>query len=221
MSAAASLNNALTRYGADFRTARVRLSFGGSDALAAQIEQGARPDVFASASTALPDALYAKHLVARPVVFATNRLVLAVPTGATRVRALTDVARPGTKVVIGAAGVPVGAYTRKLLARLATGEARAILANVRSDEPDVEGVVAKLAAGAADAGFVYVTDVVAAAGRLRAIDLPALLRPRVAYAAAVVAGAPHPAQARAFVAGLLRGAGQRDLRGAGFEPPPR
>ena len=38
-----------------------------------------KPDVFASANTKLPDALYRKGLVEKPVVFAANRLVLAVP----------------------------------------------------------------------------------------------------------------------------------------------
>ena len=91
---------------------------------------------------------------------------------------------------------------------------------MRSEEPDVAGIVGKLAQGAVDAGFVYATDVAAAGGALRGIALPARLEPQVAYAAAVVRNAPHPAQARAFVAGLARGAGAQALRAAGFEPPP-
>ena len=221
VSAAASLERAFTAYGDEFRTAGVRLSFGGSDQLAAQIEQGARPDVFAAANTALPQALHARGLAGPPVVFATNRLVIAVPAGSTAVRSLADLERPGVKVVAGSPAVPVGAYTREVLARLGPARARAILANVRSEEPDVAGVVAKLVAGAADAGFVYATDVRAASGRLREIELPRALRPKVAYGVAIVRGAAHPGAARAFVAGLLRGDGARALRAAGFGPPPR
>ena len=51
------------------------------------------------------------------------------------------------------------------------GERRAILANVRSSEPDVKGVVGKLVQGAADAGFVYRSDVEASGGELEAIEL--------------------------------------------------
>jgi molybdate transport system substrate-binding protein len=124
------------------------------------------------------------------------------------------------RIAAGAAAVPVGAYTREVLARLPAAERRAIEANIRSSEPDVGGVVGKLTQGAVDAGFVYVTDVVAAGDRLRPIALPEALRPTVAYGVAVVKGAREPAAARAFVAGLLHGTGEAALREAGFEPPP-
>jgi molybdate transport system substrate-binding protein len=220
VSAAASLKRAFTAYGQDFTPARVRLSFAGSDALAAQIQQGVRPDVYAAANTTLPAKLHARGLVDPPVVFAANRLVLAVPAGSNSVHSLADLRRPGVKLVIGSPTVPVGIYTRKVLSRLPAAQSRAILANVRSNEPDVEGIVAKLVAGAGDAGFVYITDVDGAGGKLRAIELPAAIRPRVAYGAAVVRGAPHPAQARAFIAGLLSGDGRQQLLRAGFEAPP-
>src|SRR6476469_11090818 len=76
VSAASSLKTALTAYGGDFSNAVARFSFAGSDELAAQIEQGVKPDVFASANTKLPDALFDQDLVEKPTVFAGNRLVL-------------------------------------------------------------------------------------------------------------------------------------------------
>src|SRR5688572_23692479 len=79
VSAASSLKTALTDYGATFEDATARFSFAGSDELAAQIRKGARPDVFASANTKLPDELYEEGLAEKPVTFAGNRLVLAVP----------------------------------------------------------------------------------------------------------------------------------------------
>ena len=91
---------------------------------------------------------------------------------------------------------------------------------MRSLEPDVAGIVGKLTQGAVDAGFVYVTDVVATDGALEAIDLPAKLEPDVAYGAAVVEGAPNPDGAQAFIDGLLDGAGADALAEAGFGPPP-
>lgn len=218
VSAAASLDRALTQYGRQFRGASVRLSVGGSDQLAAQIEQGAEPDVYLAANVALPAALNARRLVERPVVFAANRLVIAVPRAAARVRSLADLARPGVAIAIGSASVPVGEYARAALARLPSAEHARIVANVRSAEPDVAGVVAKVAEGAVDAGFVYATDVAADRDRVRAIALPASIAPRVAYAAAVVSASGHQAQARAFVDGLLSGAGAAALRRAGFEP---
>jgi molybdate transport system substrate-binding protein len=220
VSAAASLKDAFTQYAKDFRQANVRASFAGSDELAAQIQQGVRPDVFASANTKLPDQLFQKGLVEKPVVFAGNRLVIAVPAGGAKVRSLADLERPGVTIAMGSASVPVGSYTRKVLSGLPKAQATKIFANDRSNEPDVAGVVGKLTQGAVDAGFVYITDVDATDGRLKAIELPTSLQPQVAYGVAVVRGAKHPKQAREFITGLLRGAGQRALRAAGFEPPP-
>ncbi len=197
----------------------VRFQFAGTDQLAAQIRRGARPDVLAAANSQIPTALHAAGLVERPVPFASNRLVLAVPAGERSVRSLADLERPGVSIAIGSPSVPVGAYTRAVLARLPVRRARAILAHVRTNEPDVSGVVGKLAERAVDAGFVYASDVVGSRGRLRALELPARLRPRVVYAAAVVRGSGHASQARRFVAGLLSGAGARALRRAGFGPP--
>jgi molybdate transport system substrate-binding protein len=220
VSAAASLKQAFTAYGAQFSAASARFSFAGSDVLASQIEQGVRPDVFASANTKLPALLYRKGLVERPVVFAANKLVLAVPAGSSKVESLDDVEKPGVVLVVGTSTVPVGDYTNAVLARLPPARRRAVLANVKDREPDVTDIVGKLTQGAADAGFLYITDVRGAGGKLKAIDLPSTLQPRVAYGVAVVKGAAHPAQARQFVTGLLSGAGRAELIADGFLPPP-
>jgi len=220
VSAAASLQLAFTQYGNEFRPANARFSFAGSDMLAAQIQQGVRPDVFASANTKLPDMLHEKGLVDRPVVFAANKLVLAVPANSTKVTSLADVAKPGVTLAIGSATVPIGSYTRTVLGKLPSAQSEQILKNVRSEEPNVSGIVGKLTQGAVDAGFLYVTDVEATKGKLKAIHLPASVEPGVALAAAVVKGAPHPKQAQEFINGLLHGAGQKALMQAGFLPPP-
>jgi molybdate transport system substrate-binding protein len=219
VSAAASLRQAFTRYGQQLASIEARFSFAGSDALAAQIEQGIRPDVFAAANTQLPATLFAKRLVLAPVVFAANRLVLAVPAHS-RILSLADIERPGVTLAIGTPTVPVGAYTAKVLARLPAARQRVVLADVVDREPDVTGIIGKLSEGAVDAGLVYATDVTAAGSRLRAIQLPAALQPQVAYAVAIVRGSRHVTQARAFIAGLLHGAGRLELLRGGFLPPP-
>jgi molybdate transport system substrate-binding protein len=220
VSAAASLKTAFTDYGKQFPGASARFSFAGSDELAAQIEKGVKPDVFAAANTKLPDALYAKGLVEKPTVFAGNRLVLAVPAEAAKVGSLKDLEGGGVKLAIGSKDVPIGAYTRTILDKLPAAQRKAILGNVRSEEPDVGGITGKLTQGAVDAGFLYASDVRATDDRLKAIELPGALQPTVAYGVAVVKGAKHPAEAKAFIAGLLDGAGADALQAAGFQPPP-
>ena len=219
VSAAASLTDPLTACGRAFEGADVRLSFAGSDELAAQIRQGVKPDVFAAANTKLPDQLAAEGLLGEPVTFATNELVLAVPTDSD-VRRVEDLAEEGLKLAVGAESVPVGTYTRTVLGRLEPRTEKAILENVRSNEPDVKGVVGKVTQGAADAGFVYASDVTAVEGRLRSIALPEELEPEVAYGGGVVSGARNAEGARRFLDGLVDGAGGEALRDVGFGPPP-
>jgi molybdate transport system substrate-binding protein len=220
VSAASSMTEALTACSKEFPDATVRLQFAGSDELAAQIRQGVKPDVYAAANTRLPEDLHDEGLLSRPVEFATNTFVLAVPSGSD-IDALDDLAAEGVKLAIGSESVPIGVYTRETLALLPPAQEKAILANVRSNEPDVKGIVGKLTLGAADAGFVYVTDVDATGGELEAIELPATLEPEVTYGAGVVEGADRPGEARAFVDGLTDGPCADALREAGFGPAPR
>jgi len=212
--AATSLKSAFERYDPG-----ARFSFAGSDELAAQIRQGSAPDVYAAANTELPAALYAQKLVDRPVVFATNRLVLAVPAGLTNVGPPPALNEPGIAIAIGAPSVPIGIYTRQVLARLGPAQSKAVLKNWRSEEHDVGGIVGKLMQGAVDAGFVYATDVKATKGRLTALPLSPRLQPVIRYGIAVVRGTSHEKQATAFIEGLVSGEGRKDLRQAGFGVP--
>ena len=222
VSAASSMTRALEecapRFG-DEENADVTLSLAGSDELAAQIRQHAPVDVYAAANTKLPDQLHTDGLLEQPVEFATNEFVLAVPKESD-IRSVHDLTKEGTKIAIGSESVPIGSYTRETLSRLPPDEEKAILANVRSNEPDVKGIVGKLTQGAADAGFVYVTDVNAAAGELKAIKLPSDLKPQVTYGAGVVSDATQPKLAQGFVDGLTQGACADSLNKAGFGPAP-
>jgi molybdate transport system substrate-binding protein len=215
VSAGSSMKEALSACAPAFPDADVRLQFGGSDELAAQIRQGAPVDVLAAANTQVPDALAAEGKLDAPVAFASNELVLAVPADGD-VRSLEDLETAGVKLVVGAEGVPVGDYTRAVLAQLGEARSDAILANVRSNEPDVKGVVGKLAQGAADAGFVYASDVKAAGDALRAIELPARLEVSATYAAGVVTASEQTEAAEAFVDDLLAGGCHDALLAAGF-----
>jgi molybdate transport system substrate-binding protein len=193
-----------------------RYSFAGSNTLAAQIAQGAPADVFASANTSLPRQLHRKGLCARPVVFSRNALVLIVPTSnPAAIRSVYDLRRPGVKLDVAAPGVPVGSYTLRALKNM---NLSSVVSNVVSEETDVREVLAKVALGEADAGFVYSTDARTAARKVRVIRLPARAQPNVAYGMCVVSATRHKADARAFVRKVLSKAGQARLVAAGFLP---
>jgi molybdate transport system substrate-binding protein len=195
-----------------------KYTFGGSGALETDIEQGAPADVFAAASPKQPAALLAKGLVEKPVEFATNTLVLIVPKdNPAHITSVSDITRPGVKLVICDATVPCGDYARTAFKNL--GITSAAMKNVASQTTDVTQTVAEVALGQADAGFVYITDADAAGGKVKTIRLPAQAKPGAEDFIAVVKSAPHPAAARAFVAAILSPAGQAKLRAAGFGAP--
>ena len=202
---------------------KAQFEFAGSDQLAFQLEQGAKADVYASASPKYPEKLYREKLVEKPVGFATNTLVLVVPRGNPgHVTGLWSLMSPKVKLVIGAKGVPVGDYTRQVLAHLCGKRRDCPRARIVSEEQDVKGVVAKVALGEADAGFAYLTDVHAAAGKVLAIDHiggPPDYSPTVRYEIAVVRGAKHRSAAEKFVALLRSPAGRGALEKAGFGLP--
>lgn len=195
-----------------------KYTFGGSGALQADIEEGAPADVFAAASPKQPAALLAKGLVANPIKFATNTLVLIVPKdNPAHIRSVSDITKPGVKLVICDASVPCGDYARNVFKNLEI--TNAAMKNVVSQTTDVTQTVAEVALGQADAGFVYITDADAAKGKVVAIHLPARAKPGAKDYIAVVKSAPHPAAARAFVAAVMSQAGQAKLRAAGFGAP--
>ncbi|HWF34851.1 MAG TPA: molybdate ABC transporter substrate-binding protein [Solirubrobacteraceae bacterium] len=197
-----------------------KFSFGGSGALAAEIEQGAPDDVYAAASPKDPTALYAKGLIDRPVPFATNTLVLVVPeSNPAHITSVSDITKTGVKIVICNATVPCGDYARTAFTNL--GITTAAMKNVVSQATDVTQVVADVASGAADAGFVYITDADAAKGKVKVVRLPAKAKPGTVDEIAIEKKAPDPSGAKAFVVAVLSAQGQATLRDAGFGPPPK
>jgi molybdate transport system substrate-binding protein len=212
--AAASLTNVLPKIGH-----HARYSFGGSNLLAAQIEQGLPADVFASANTGLPWQLHRKGLVTRPVAFTANRLVVVVARGnPLHLRSVRNLERQGLKLVMAAAGVPVGDYTRKVLERLGLSD---LVDKAVSQETDVREVLSKVVLGEADAGFVYATDATTVHGKVSLLGIPKSAQPQVLYAAAAVRSSKHLEAAKAWVERLLTKRAQTKLRAAGFLRIPR
>jgi len=195
--------------------------FGGSDQLQMQIERGAPADVFASASPKQADALFRAGRCTRPVVFATNRLVIIVPKdNPGHVRSVADLGTGGRRVAVGAEAVPVGGYTRALLEQMHLSSV--LRANTVSQEASVAGITAKVALGSADAGFVYVTDARGARGRVGVVELPRSAQPPVHYEICVVRRPGANAEAaQRFIDKVRSSAGRATLRRFGFGLPPR
>jgi molybdate transport system substrate-binding protein len=198
-----------------------RFHFAGSQQLAAQLEQGAPADVFASADDRWMEYASQHNLIDGDAKrFARNRLVVITPvSNPGRVDKLEDLGRPGVKVLMGTESVPAGRYARQALANLSNGSdyGRRVLSNVVSQEDNVKSIVAKVQLGEADAGFVYVTDVSPSVrGRVRAISIPEASNVVADYPIAIAHGAANHEAAQAFVDYLLSTDGQTLLARYGF-----
>lgn len=213
--AAASLREAFPQI------ASATYSFAGSNTLQQQIERGAPADVFASASPKEAQALFAEGRCTRPVTFATNVVVVLVPrSNPGHVRSVYSLRSGGRRIAIGTAGVPIGDYTRKLLARMRLSSI--LSRNAVSQETNVAGITSKVALGSADAGFAYVTDGKIVASRVRTIRLPTWAQPPVQYRiCAVRRNGASTRAAKAFIKRVVGAKGRRVLHAGGFGLPPR
>jgi molybdate transport system substrate-binding protein len=231
--AAASLSDAFTEIAHELEKQQpgltVLLNFAGSQQLAAQIESGALPDVFASADDRWMSYVRDLKLIAgEPATFTTNRLVVIVPkTNPARIGRLQDLSRGGVKLVIGADAVPVGRYSRVVLRNLARDPAfdadfaRLTLRNVVSEEENVKSIVSKVQLGEADAGMVYFSDVTPTVVRyVRLFGIPDSANVVASYPIARVEGGRDSTDAKAFIDLVLSPAGQEILKHNNFTPVP-
>lgn len=215
--AAASLKPTFTELAKEFEAAhdgaKVVLSFGGSDSLAAQISQGAPVDVFASANTATMAAVVKANDAKTPTNFAKNALEIAVPPGNPKgITSLADLTKSGVKLALCAAAVPCGSAAAKAFA------AADITPKPVTLEQDVTSVLTKVELGEVDAGMVYQTDVKSAGGKVDGVDFPEASEAVNTYPIAQVTTGKNPSAGEAFAAFVLSSAGQQVLRAAGFEP---
>ena len=216
--AASSLTKTFEQIGTEFEAQHdgvtVEFSFGGSSDLVAQIQEGAPADVFASADTANMDKLTAEDLqAADPENFATNTLEIAVPPdNPGGVASFADLAKDGINVVVCAPEVPCGAATVKV------EEATGVDIQPVSEEQSVTDVLAKVTSGEADAGLVYVTDVLAAGADVQGITFPESSEAVNTYPVVALKDAADADLAQEFVDLVVSDTGQSILEAAGFAP---
>lgn len=214
--AASSLTDVFRTAGAAYEKehpgTKLTFSFAGSQELAAQVKQGAPADVLVTADTQTMDGLKAD--TGTPTVIAKNRLVIAVGAGnPKKIEGLEDLADSKVKVVLAAPEVPVGRYSRQVLAD------RNVTVKPVSEEPNVRAVLSKVELGEADAGIVYKTDAATATGKTDAITIPDDQNAIASYPAATLKESQHSTAATAFVKWLSSPQAQKILRTAGFEKP--
>ena len=216
--AAASLTESFDTIAESFENANpdatVKVSYGGSSALAEQINQGAPADVFASASeknmTLVTDAGNAD----KPTTFVQNKMQIAVPTSnPAKVSKLSDLANSDVKVALCQPAVPCGATAAKVFANAGITVTPVTL------EQDVKAALTKVELNEADAAVVYVTDVKAAGHKIKGIDIADDVNATTDYPIATLKNAPNAGGAKAFMDYVLSTDGIKVLEEAGFAKP--
>lgn len=227
--AAASLTDAFTELADEFEDAnpkvKVITSFAGSQSLRTQIQNGAQPQVFASANEEHMAALIEQGIIAESSTFAHNELVIAVPaSNPAKIHSLQDLPKAG-RLVLAAKSVPAGAYAQAMLTSAGSAYgadfADAVEKNVVSRENHVRQTLQKVVLGEADAAIVYATDATAAGDKVAAIEIPTEHNVVAAYPIGIVSSAPRSSLGRLFQDFVLSEAGRSKLRSHGFRPAPR
>jgi molybdate transport system substrate-binding protein len=214
--AAASLTDVFDELGdrltAENPDLEIRSNFAGSSALATQIAQGAPADVFASANQAQMTVVTDEDLQAgEPRVFTENVLQIAVPAGnPAGITGIDDFAREDLTLAICAAAVPCGAAAEQVF------EAAGVEAAPDTLEEDVRAALTKVEFGEVDAALVYASDVASAGDAVEGIAFSEAEDAVNEYPICVLAAAPNPDAARAFVDLVLSAEGQAALEAAGF-----
>src|SRR5690606_13635058 len=152
--------------------------------------------------------------------FARNSLVIITPKdNPGGIGAPEDLAKEGLKLVLANEDVPVGEYTRRMLAAMdasgafGQGFIDLVLSNVVSLESNVKQIVAKVELGEADAGVVYGTDVTQdVAPNLAKVEAPAEFNVIAEYPMALVKDRRNDAGGRAFIEFVLSEVGQGVLQ---------
>jgi molybdate transport system substrate-binding protein len=217
--AAASLAEAFKEIGTAFERAHpgrtVLFSFAGSSTLATQIIDKAPADIFASADESnMQKVVDAANVSGTPRIFATNQLTIVVPKGNPKhIESLTDMSRAGVIMSLAAPEVPAGKYAAQTFAKAGIPVPKA------SQEVDVRAVLSRVAAGEADAGIVYVSDIRAAADKVEAVTIPPQYNVVARYPIAVVKHAGNIDDATAFVELVMSPPGQAILKQFGFGAP--
>ncbi len=190
----------------------VDASFGSSTDLAELAADGAPGDVLSTADQTSMAIAEDAGAVADPQVFATNRIVLAVPAGdPAAIGSIDDLA--GTTWVRCADDVPCGR------AALALVDANSVADDPVSLEEDVRSALEKVTSGEADAALVYASDAESAGDAVESIEIPGAEEQLAFYHVGATEQAADPALARAWVDLVLSEEGRAALEDAGFGTP--
>lgn len=223
VSAAASLSDVLITVGERFREEtgiEVAFNFGGSRAIARQIELGAPADVgFFAGADPMSRLVEAGQIEAGEVVeVLSNRLVVVAKAGSdAQVRSLNELASgPSARIAMADPDLaPAGQYARAALRNAGLWGA---LHGRLIPMQDVRAAAGAVASGHARYGLAYATDAAVINGVEAVLEVPEPLYPRIIYPAAVIGDSRHRLAGDRFLQFLTSDEAREIFIRHGFDP---
>jgi molybdate transport system substrate-binding protein len=228
---AASLTGAFGEIGLMYKNEtniNVVFNFDGSQVLRTQIENGAYADIFVSANKKQMNLMKNEGLTNNSsiTVFTKTKPVIIVPKdNLAKIQNISDLVKPGIKIVIGTKDVPIGDYTLQIMSRLSNDSAfgpefkKKFMANVVSQEINVNYITSKVALGEADAGIAYDSDITKDLGaKITKIEIPNKYNVIAEYPMGILKQSKYPAQDQEFINLVKSDRGMAILEKYGFEP---
>ncbi len=209
-----ALTEAFTKIGTDFEASqgiKVKFVFGASSSLRKQLESGSAADVYASASK---DTM---HLMSK--MFATNRLVLALPQGNPKKIRVRDSFRPGpsqTSFAMCVEEAPCGVAAKRALK---TADVTEGALAPKAVGQDVRETLAKLTSSEVDSAFVCASDVKATPGLIAVpmrVSGGESVKADLNFPISIVSGSPD---SKKFYDYVFSDPAKAALTDAGFELP--
>ena len=227
---AASLTGAFGEIGQMYKNETnisVVFNFDGSQVLRTQIENGAYADSFVSANKKQMNMLKNEGFTNNRsiTIFTKTKPEIIVPNdNPAKIQNISDLAKPGLKIVIGTKDVPIGDYTLQILVKLANDSAfgpgftKKVIANVVSNETNVNYITSKVALGEADAGIAYKSDVTKdLAAKITKIEIPDKYNVIAEYLMGILKQSKYPVQTLEFMNLVKSDKGMAILEKYGFE----
>jgi molybdate transport system substrate-binding protein len=221
--AAASLTDVLASIDADYQKQSgntVKAAFGGSSALAKQLEAGAPADLFISADVPWMDYVQKANLIdtGSRVDLLGNHLVLVGPASSTETVTLDknyDLAgalKGGKLAVADTGAVPAGKYAKASLTKLGLWDK--VEGSLAQGE-NVRAALALVERGEAPLGIVYQTD--AAVAKVKVLGVfPDDSHPPIVYPVALTLQGARSEAAKSYLAYLKSDAAKATFEKAGF-----
>jgi len=196
----------------------VQGTFVSSTVIDTEVEQGAAADAIVISRLVIEPKITAAVDGFTPV-YQTHSVLAIAKGAASKIASVKDLAKPGVRIAMGIPGSAVSAWQIPLQAKLAAAYGKDwgdhFQANIQLRKTDILHLLEAVDSGAADAVFVFSSDVDPA--KMVRVDLPPAMQATVPFVMATVKASPHAAATHDFVEYCTTAPAKAILQAHGFD----